>query len=279
MRRFRIVAGRKRRPRPQPDPMAVLVAHPEFPVEHRALAAQQFLDHEFDVGVFRMQPFRHFAETQKLALGRQPEDFIHGLGPKDRALGQVPVPHAAVAAVQRLVQPLGGDGERGVGFRGFRRLPVKGSGQHGENQDGGNKKNGKPGDPVAPRPQQVRALLEHHKASRKSAELARRHVSSFAVCQHEGTHGLGVEIRIGDELRPEHVGDLPAGKFCRGGRAGNDLAEIVNQREHPVLGHRTCRQRLHQKVGRQGAHRLSVRHIRCKCRDDPLRREFRMQNG
>ena len=80
-------------------------------------------------------------------------------------------------------------------------------------------------------------------------------------------------------MRPEHVGDLAPGKFRRGGRAGNDLPEIVNQCEHPVLGHRTCRQRLHQQLRRQGAHRLSVRHIRCKRRDDPLRREFRMQNG
>ena len=136
MRRFRIVARRQGGPRPEPNPMAVLVAHPEFAVEHRALAAQQLFNHEFDVGVFRMKPFRHFAKTQKLALGRKPEDFIHGLGPENRALGQVPVPHAAVAAIKRLVQPLGGDCQGAIGFGGFRRLPVKGAGQHGENHDG-----------------------------------------------------------------------------------------------------------------------------------------------
>ena len=141
------------------------------------------------------------------------------------------------------------------------------------------KENGKPGHPVAPRAQQVRAFLEHHKASRKSAELARRHVGRLAIGQHEGAHGLGVEIRIGDELRAQHIGDLPAGKLCRGGRAGDDLAEIINQRKNPVLGHRACRQRLRQQLRRQGADRLSVRHIGGKRRNDFLCRQFRLQNG
>ena len=121
--------------------------------------------------------------------------------------------------------------------------------------------------------------MEHHEASRKSAELPRRHVSRLAICQHEGAHGLGIEIRIGDELRTQHIGDLPAGKFCMGGRAGDDLAEIVNQRKNPVLGHRTGGQRLRQQLRCQRAHRLSVRHIGGKRRNDFLCREFRLQDG
>ncbi len=67
--------------------------------------------------------------------------------------------------------------------------------------------------------------------------------------------------------------------FAWRGRAGDDLAEIVDQRKNPVLGHRTGGQRLRQQLRRQRAHRLPVRHIGGKGGNNFLRREFRMQNG
>jgi hypothetical protein len=45
----------------------------------------------------------------------------------------------AIAAVKRLVQPFGGNRKGAICFRSLGRLPMKGTGQHCENQDGGNK--------------------------------------------------------------------------------------------------------------------------------------------
>ena len=89
----------------------------------------------------------------------------------------------------------------------------------------------------------------------------------------------GVEIRIGDEVRPQHIGDLPAGKF---GRAGGlamicpKLSTIAKTRSSATA---PAASDLREQLRRQRAHRLSVRHIGGKCRNDILRRELRMQNG
>ena len=65
----------------------------------------------FEMRVFRVDAAGHLAEAEKIALHRHAEDVEHGARPEDDAIGDVPVPHAALAAVERLVEARGGNAE------------------------------------------------------------------------------------------------------------------------------------------------------------------------
>ena len=112
------------------------MAHAEFLVEDRFLAGEQLLDHFLELRIVGMDALGDFAEIQELALLLEPENVVHRFRPEDPAARDVPVPQAAMAAVERLVEPLGGDGEGAVGFRRLRRLPVKGAAQHHQHEEG-----------------------------------------------------------------------------------------------------------------------------------------------
>ena len=65
-----------------------------------------------------------------------------------------------MAAVERLVEPLGGHCQRAVGFRGVRRLPVKGAAQQHQHRQRHGEQRGDLRDVVAPAAQEIAAQLE-----------------------------------------------------------------------------------------------------------------------
>ena len=75
------------------------------------LALQQAFDRASSCVSSRVERLSHLLEAEKVALHRHAEDVEHGARPEDDALGDVPVPHAALAAVERLVEARRGNAE------------------------------------------------------------------------------------------------------------------------------------------------------------------------
>ena len=130
------LSRRQRHARPQPHIVAVLVAHAEFLVEGGDLPVEQLLHRFLELRVALMDAVRHFGEAQVVALHRHAQHVEHRARPEDDAAAHVPVPHAALAAVQRLVEARGGNAEDLVGLRRLGGLPVEGGTQQHQHQEG-----------------------------------------------------------------------------------------------------------------------------------------------
>jgi len=73
-------------------------------------ASQRALDIALELGVVLVDAAHHFGKAQEVALHRHAENLEHGARPEYDALRHVPIPHAALTALQRLVEAVGGDG-------------------------------------------------------------------------------------------------------------------------------------------------------------------------
>ena len=154
------------RPRPEPGPVAVLMAHAKLLVEHVLAAGEQRFDDFFKLGIVGMDALGHLAEIEELAFLLHSEDIVHRLRPEDAATRDVPVPQTAMAAVERLVEPFGGDGERAVGFGRLGRLPVKSAAEHHQDEEGDGEEQRHLGDALAPGAEHIGALLHDEQACR-----------------------------------------------------------------------------------------------------------------
>ena len=160
--------------------MAILVAHAELAVKGGDLAVQQLFHRFLELGVSLVDAAQHFGEAQVVALHRHAEDIEHGARPEDDALAHIPVPHAALAAVQRLVEPRGGKAEDRIRFSRLRRLPVEGGAEHDQHQQRHDEQKRDLRDAGAPGRQHICLALEHDQASGKVAQFIKRYEGCLA---------------------------------------------------------------------------------------------------
>ena len=164
---------------------------------------------------FRVEPVGHLLEAEKIALHRHAEDVEHGARPEDHAIGDVPVPHAALAAVEGLVEARRGNAEHGVGLRRPRRLPVEGAAQHHQHEQGDHKERRHACDALAPRAEHILLALEDDEAAGKAAEALEGDEGIFATGEHQRTHLSASCVGIDHEIRRQNAGHFPANQELR----------------------------------------------------------------
>ena len=175
------------------------------------------------------------AEIQELARLFEAENVVHGLRPEDPAARYVPVPQTAMAAVERLVEPLGGDGERAVGFRRLGRLPVEGAAQHHEHEEGDGEQHAHLHDAVLPGAHDIAMLLDDEQAAGQRRQVTHADIGLLARCERQAGHLRGVDVNVGDEAAGEHIGDGLPGDRPVGFGADGDYARGIDIGEDAPL--------------------------------------------
>ena len=123
---------------PQPDPVAAGVLHAEALVDVVELAGDHLVGDREQVDVVGFHQRVDFAEGEEVVAGVEPEHREHRRRPEDPAAGEVPVPQAAAAAVERGIDPAAHRVVDEIALAGAGRLPVEGEAedQHDEARGG-----------------------------------------------------------------------------------------------------------------------------------------------
>ena len=123
--------------RPQPDPVAAGVVHAEVVVDGAGLGVGELGRDLVELDVVGMDELADLAEGQQVVARLQAEDREHRMRPEDAAAGEVPVPQAAAAAVERGVDAAAHGVVDEVGLARAGRLPVEGEAQDQQHEAGG----------------------------------------------------------------------------------------------------------------------------------------------
>ncbi len=208
--------------------------HPEFLVDGRLAAAQHDVDQPVDRVIVRVQPLRHLAIGQEFPFRLEAQDVVHRLRPEDAAARDVPVPQSAVAAVERLVHPLGGNGQRLVSLGSASRLPVEGGAQQHQHAQRHQEQGNDLLDRRLPVRQHARLRMYHRDLAWVGAKGAQRDVDLFARRrdrqQRRAQRARGAQHRVLAEQRRQ-VEPLHHRVFRI---ARLDEARLVGDHEHPA---------------------------------------------
>ena len=226
----------------EPDVIAIFVAHAELTVEGGDLAIEKLLDRVLELRVVRVNAADDFIEGQIVALHRHAEHLEHGTGPEDDAPAHVPVPHAALAAFKRLVEPRGGNAQNRIRFGRLGGLPVEGAAQQDQHEKRHNEEGGDLRDAGPPRRQHILLALEHNERSRKIAKVIHADEGIFAGGQPQRRHFAAVHGGARHEIGGEHAGDDLAVQLLGRRQAGGDLARARGHGENPLLAKGALRQ-------------------------------------
>ena len=147
--------------RPQPDPVAVGVAHAEGVVDRGGFGFGELGGDIVELHVVGMHQRADVAEGQQVVLGLQAEDLEHRLRPENAAAREVPIPQAAAAAVERGIDAAAHRLVDDVGFARPCRLPVEGKAEDEHDEAGGGRqRDGERGE-RAPGRERAAARLHH----------------------------------------------------------------------------------------------------------------------
>ena len=153
--------------RAQPHPVAAGMAHAEVVVDRVGLGVGQLARELVEMDVLRVHELVDLAEAQQLVARLEPQDREHGMRPEDAAAGEVPVPQAATAAVERGVDALAHRLVDHVGLARARRLPVEGEAEDQHHEPGGGRERDGQRRVGEPGGERVAARM-HHRDARRS---------------------------------------------------------------------------------------------------------------
>ena len=246
--------------RAQPDPVAVGVTHAEGVVDRGDLGVGKLRGEVVELHVVGVDQRADAAEGQEVVLALHAEDIEHRLRPEDAAAGEVPVPQAAAAAVERGVDAAAHRLVDDVGLARPCRLPVEGEAEDQHDEAGGGRQRDGEGRERAPARQRRGARLHHGELAVGGFEHAHGGERAGVVGQHDFQHaGAGAEGGQGLG-RAEQVEQAAADRGGRVGRRRDHGAVAIGEEELAAGGGRPGRQRARKHVLRPGV-TIAVLHL------------------
>ena len=253
--------------RAQPDPMAVGVAHAEGVVDKGQFGVDEFGREFVKLHVVRMHQSADVAEGEQVVLALQSEDFEHRLRPEDAAAGEVPIPQAAAATVERGIDAAADGFVDDVRLARARGLPVERKAEDQHNKAGGSgQRDGERGERA---PGGKRGAARLHDGDLAERRLEHAHGRQRARVVGQGDfHDAGAGAERGERLRrTEEVDQAAADGVVGGGRGGRHHALRIGQDEAPPGAGRPARQRARENFlrpfdgigGRHAADRSTAR--------------------
>ncbi len=242
----------------EPDPCAVDVADAEFLVEMVGLAPADRVGERIEVGVVGIDEAGHLAEGHVVAGAVVAEHRIHGVRPVDSAARQIPVPEAAMAAVQGRVDALADAVAIVVGGAGAPRLDEKGERDRAEHDACGREQADQRAAPLLPAAEQAGRRLDDRDLAERGCEGTHRR-QRLIVARQRYPHHAGFLAKGRQQLRrSQQIGQrLPRGRAERG-FAGDDVAGRGGDMDGTAVGGKTPRRQSGKHDGRTDLGQRSI---------------------
>ncbi len=242
----------------EPDPYAVDVADAEFLVEMVGLAPADRVGERVKVGVVGIDEAGHLAEGHIVAGAVVAEHRVHGIGPVDPAARQIPVPEAAMAPVQRRIDPLADAVAIVVGGAGAPRLDEKGERDRAKHDAGCREQADQRAAPLLPAAEQAGRRLDDRDLAERGCEVAHRR-QRILVARQRDAHHAGFLAEARQQLRRSQQIDqrLPRGRAERG-FAGDNIASRGGDMDDAAMGGETTRRQSGKHDGRTDLGQRSI---------------------